>query len=119
MGGERLDIPTREMQILYVRELCRIARDLDCRLIRVFTGFDYASSSFDQQWSWCVASLRECARRAAEFGVTIGVQNHHDTAGQSPSPFRLPPNTHPPHPSADVGPWAPASPGYHPDGAGA
>ena len=25
-----------------------------------------------------VAAIKECARRAAEFGVTIGVQNHHD-----------------------------------------
>src|SRR5260370_39592826 len=79
MGGDRLDIPTREMQILYVRELCRIARDLDCRLIRVFTGFDYASSSFDQQWSWWVASLRECARRAAAV------------AGSAPGNLRSPP----------------------------
>src|SRR5438309_9093002 len=47
MGGDRLDIPTRELQILYVHELCRIARDLDCRLLRVFTGFDSASGSFD------------------------------------------------------------------------
>ncbi len=108
MGGDRLDIPTREMQILYVRELCRIARDLDCRLIRVFTGFDYASSSFDQQWSWCVASLRECARRAAEFGVTIGVQNHHDTAGHYESLFDLLQEIDQPNCRAMFDAWAPA-----------
>jgi sugar phosphate isomerase/epimerase len=27
-----------------------------------------------------VEALRECSRRAAQFGVTIGVQNHHDLA---------------------------------------
>ena len=32
------------------------------------------------QWKMIVDALRECARRAAEFGVTIGVQNHHDIA---------------------------------------
>ena len=29
LGAERPDIPAREMQILYVRELCRLAQDLD------------------------------------------------------------------------------------------
>src|SRR5436309_2626626 len=80
MGSDRPDIPTRETQILYVRELCRLARDLDCRLVRVFTGFDYPGTTLDQQWGWCVASLKECARQAAPLGVTIGVQNHHDLA---------------------------------------
>jgi sugar phosphate isomerase/epimerase len=79
LGSERPEIPSREMQILYVAELARLARDLDCRLIRVFTGYGYPHVSLDQAWGWCVESLRECAGRAADFGVTIGVQNHHDT----------------------------------------
>src|SRR5438067_13799202 len=29
MAADRPDIPAREMQILHVRELCRLARDLD------------------------------------------------------------------------------------------
>ncbi|MSR60642.1 MAG: sugar phosphate isomerase/epimerase [Planctomycetaceae bacterium] len=80
LGSQRPEIPTREMQILYVTELARLARDLDCSLIRVFTGYAGPGVSLDQSWGWCVESLRECARRAAQFGVTIGVQNHHDTA---------------------------------------
>ena len=80
MGGDHPEIPTREMQILYVGELARLARDLDCRLVRVFTGYEYAGVTLEQQWHWCVSSLRECARKAAEFGVTVGIQNHHDTA---------------------------------------
>jgi sugar phosphate isomerase/epimerase len=80
LGCERPEIPTREMQILYIRELSRLARDLGCGLIRVFTGYDYPGLSLDQQWGWCVSSLRECAREAAAFGVTLGIQNHHDTA---------------------------------------
>ncbi len=30
LGGERPDVPARELQILYVRELCRLAHDLGC-----------------------------------------------------------------------------------------
>jgi len=89
LGAERPDIPTREMQILYVRELARLARDLDCGLVRVFTGFDYANVSLDQQWGWCVTSLRECARQAADAGVNVGIQNHHDAAVHYESLFEL------------------------------
>jgi sugar phosphate isomerase/epimerase len=81
MGSDRPDIPAREMQLLYVRELCQLAADLDCRLVRIFTGFDHPAASFEQQWQTCVTSLQECARYAATLGVTVGVQNHHDVAG--------------------------------------
>lgn len=108
MGGNRPDIPTRETQVLYVRELCHMAADLDCRLVRVFTGFDHAGSSFDQQWGWCVSSLRECARWAAEFGVLIGVQNHHDIAGHYESLFDLLQEIDEPNCKAMFDAWAPA-----------
>src|SRR5271156_3376098 len=36
---ERPAIPIREMQIGHVRELSRLAADLDCKLIRVFTAY--------------------------------------------------------------------------------
>jgi sugar phosphate isomerase/epimerase len=80
LGSERPEIPTRETQILYVRELCRLAHDLGSGLVRVFTGYSYQNVTPDQAWGWCVESLRECARFAADSNVTIGVQNHHDTA---------------------------------------
>ena len=81
MGADRPDIPSREMQVLYVRELCRLAHDLGCGLVRIFTGFEQVSASFEQQWTAASTSLQECARLAAPLGVTIGVQNHHDVAG--------------------------------------
>src|SRR5207302_1573621 len=37
LGSDRPDIPAREMQTLYVRELARLAQALECSLIRVFT----------------------------------------------------------------------------------
>jgi sugar phosphate isomerase/epimerase len=108
MGADRPDIPAREMQLLYVRELCRLARDLGCCLVRVFTGFDHPAATVDQQWAWCAASLRECARRAAEFGVTIGVQNHHDTAVHYESLFDLLQEINEPNCKAMYDAWAPA-----------
>jgi sugar phosphate isomerase/epimerase len=80
LGADRPDVPSREMQLLYVRELCRLAHDLGCGVVRVFTGFDHPAATPEQQWGWCVEALRECARLAAPLGVTVAVQNHHDVA---------------------------------------
>lgn len=114
MGADRPDIPSREMQILYVRELCRLAHDLDCGLVRVFTGFEQSVVSLDQQWNWCVESLRECARLAAPLGVTIGVQNHHDVACHWESLRDLLTDINEPNCKAMFDAWAPALHGSDP-----
>jgi sugar phosphate isomerase/epimerase len=108
LGADRPDIPSREMQILYVRELCDIAGELNCGLVRVFTGFDQAAVAFDQQWNWCVAALQECSRYAATRGVTIGVQNHHDVAGHWQSLLDLLADVNEPNCKAMFDAWAPA-----------
>ena len=77
---EHGDIPHREMQIEHVTSLARLAHDLGSTLVRVFTGYENPAASYAAQWKILVDTLRECARRAAEYGVTIGVQNHHDMA---------------------------------------
>src|SRR5919199_3310544 len=79
-GHDRPDVPLREMQILYVAELARLAHDLGGSLIRIFTGFAKPGVAYETMWGWCVEAIRECARRAADYGVTVGVQNHHDLA---------------------------------------
>jgi len=108
IGSERPEIPLREMQIGHVRELSRLAADLKCPLLRVFTGYDHAAASFDQQWTWCVSSLKECARDAARVGVTIGVQNHHDTAVHFESLYDLLQEIGEPNCKAMFDAWAPA-----------
>lgn len=108
LGSGRPDIPAREMQVLYVSELARLARDLDCSLIRVFTGYGGPDVSLDQSWGWCVESLRECSRRAAGFGVTVGIQNHHDTAVHHASLRDLLDDVAEPNCKAMFDAWAPA-----------
>jgi sugar phosphate isomerase/epimerase len=77
---EHGDIPHREIQIQHVTELARMAHDLGGGLVRVFTAYENPAATYQAQWRLTVEALRECARRAGEFGVTIGVQNHHDLA---------------------------------------
>jgi sugar phosphate isomerase/epimerase len=108
MGSERPDIPAREMQIYYVTELARLAHDLGSQLIRVFTGYSPTAASPEQGWNWCVESLRECARRAAEFNVTIGVQNHHDMAAHYETLFDLLTEINEPNCRAMFDAWSPA-----------
>lgn len=108
LDNERPGIPIREMQIGHVRELSRLAADLGCKLIRVFTAYDTAAANFDQQWSECVTGLRECAQDAAKFGVTVGVQNHHDTAVDYQSLIDLLQEIGEPNCKAMFDAWAPA-----------
>jgi sugar phosphate isomerase/epimerase len=75
---EHPDIPQREMQVHYISELARLARDLGGSIVRVFTGYENPTVDLTRQTRLIIDALRESSRRAADFGVTIGVQNHHD-----------------------------------------
>lgn len=107
-GLDRPEIPSREFQLLYLDELCRLARDLNCGLVRVFTGYDTAAASYDQQWGLVVAALKEAARRAAPLGVTLAVQNHHDLAGHWKSLLDLLADVDEPNCRAAFDAWTPA-----------
>jgi sugar phosphate isomerase/epimerase len=77
---EHGDIPHSEIQIQHVTELARLANELGGDMVRVFTGYENSAAPYGTQWKVVVQALRECARRASEYGVIIGVQNHHDIA---------------------------------------
>ncbi len=108
IGSDRPEIPTREMQVLYVERLAHMASQLNCRLIRVFTGYGRTNVGYDQAWNWCVESLKECSRRVAEFGVTIAIQNHHDTAAHFESLADLLDDVDEPNCHAAFDAWSPA-----------
>jgi len=87
----------RESQIVYTRELMRMAADLGARTVRVFfawpgvtthpqlASYTYAKNVWNEthslttegdDWNRCRDALAECARYAADFGVTLALQNH-------------------------------------------
>ena len=105
---EHAGIPNLEFQIRHVAELAEIARDLDCPLVRVFTGYDTPAAPYPKQWTLVVESLRECARMARDFGVMIGVQNHHDVACAFESMHDLIRAVNEPNCRAMFDAWAPA-----------
>lgn len=75
---EHAEIPHREIQTQYMIELARLAHDIGASAVRVFTGYDNPAADYGKQWKLIVDTLRETATRYAEFGVTLGIQNHHD-----------------------------------------
>ena len=77
---EHGEVPMREIQISHVTDLARLTAELGGDLVRVFTGYEHPAGGYLQQWNLVVDSLKECSSRAAQYGVTVGVQNHHDIA---------------------------------------
>lgn len=77
-GLDRRDIPHKEIQLAYLTELCRLAQDLGVPVVRIFTGYESPHVGFPEQWNLVISTLTEAARRAGDFGVTLGLQNHHD-----------------------------------------
>jgi sugar phosphate isomerase/epimerase len=75
---EHGEVPSREIQTLYITELARLCHDLGGQMVRVFTGYEHPAAGYLAQWNMVVATLKECAKRAADFDIVIGVQNHHD-----------------------------------------
>lgn len=108
IGNDHPEIPCREYQIAAIAQLVKIAARLSCPFIRVFTTYDRPGVSYDQAWTTCVDSLRECAQRAADYGVTIAVQNHHDVAAGAESLADLLEEIDHPHCKAAFDAWAPA-----------
>ena len=77
------EVPVDEMQELYVTACARVCAQLGGRIVRVFTGYDHGLTPIAVQERRVIDALRRCADRAAEHGLLLSVQNHHDMAVDS------------------------------------
>ncbi len=116
---EHHDVPHYEMQVHYLMELARLAADIGGDLLRIFTGYEISGVNFAAQWKHTVGVIKECSRRAADWGVTIGVQNHHDIAVGFESQYELIRAIDEPNCMAMFDAWAPALHGVDIDAAAA
>jgi sugar phosphate isomerase/epimerase len=87
----------RESQIVYMRELIRMAADLGAATVRVFLAWPgvtkhpqigsytvarniwehtHSLTTPADDWNRCREALAECARCAGEHGITLALQNH-------------------------------------------
>jgi len=79
-GMEKPGIPMTEIQAIYMTEVAKLARDLGTPMVRVFTGYVRDGVPYDQQYAQVVEGLKMAGKVAAQYGVTLAVQNHHDIA---------------------------------------
>ncbi|MBI5093252.1 MAG: sugar phosphate isomerase/epimerase [Candidatus Hydrogenedentes bacterium] len=107
-GKTAREVPFIEMQVAYVRDLARIAQKLGARIVRVFTGYTTDPESHADDWDRCVKAIRECSAAAEQFGVILGVQNHHDTAIGCDAYIEFLNDVDHPNCHAMFDPWAPA-----------
>jgi sugar phosphate isomerase/epimerase len=77
-GLDRRDIPHKEIQLAYLRELCHLAHEIGVHTVRIFTGYESPHAGYPEQWNLVVETLKEAARQAETFNVVLGLQNHHD-----------------------------------------
>jgi sugar phosphate isomerase/epimerase len=110
-GFAHADIPQIEYQVAHVTRLAQMAGLLGGKLVRVFTGYDSPGIPFQRQWECVANALREAADRAKQFGVTIGVQNHHDLAVDTATFRDLILEVASSHCAAMFDAWAPANHG--------
>jgi sugar phosphate isomerase/epimerase len=102
------EVPGVEIQVAYIRQLARLARQLGAGIVRVFTGYLVDAVGFQRDWEICVRAIRECAAAAADEGVILGVQNHHDVGVGAASYCEFLDEVDHPNCRAMFDPWAPA-----------
>lgn len=106
-GIDKADIPNTEIQVSYVGELAKLARDLGADMVRIFTGYERPDIPYDRQYAVVVEGLRIAGEQAAKHGITLAVQNHHDIASHHDTMFWLLEEVNHPNVKAAFDPWTP------------
>jgi sugar phosphate isomerase/epimerase len=75
---DRPGIPSAEMNAAYVGVVAKLAADLGTTRLRIFSGYTRPSLTYDTQYGEVIKGLKLASRQAAEHGVDLLLQNHHD-----------------------------------------
>jgi len=102
------EVPYLELQVSYVESLARIASSLGAGIVRVFSAYEIDGLSPHAIWKNMVQTLQEMSDRAAHYGVTIAVQNHHDIGVHSDTLLELLNDVDRPNCKAGFDAWSPA-----------
>jgi len=112
-GVDKPGVPNVEIQASYVGELARLARDLGTNMVRIFTGYERPGVPFDKQYAMVVQGLKIAGEKAAKYGVTLAVQNHHDIGVGHDTMYWLLKEVNLPNVKAAFDAWAPALQGLN------
>jgi sugar phosphate isomerase/epimerase len=107
-GMAATEVPANEMQIAYIESLCRIGRELGATIVRVFTAYEAETQPIGVLWNRVVTVLREACDRAATYGFTVAIQNHHDIGVHSDALLELLTDIDRPNCKLGFDAWSPA-----------
>ncbi len=114
-GIDKAGIPNMEIQVAYVAELAQLANDLGTPMVRIFTGYERPNIPFDKQYALVAEGLKLAGKKAAEYGITLAVQNHHDIASHHETMLWLLNEVNLPNVKAAFDAWTPTLEGLDAD----
>lgn len=107
-GQTAAEVPYLEMQISYIQSLGAIASRLGASIVRVFSSYELDGRPPQDVWTRTVGALKEACDRAADQGVTLAVQNHHDIGVHTDALLELLGDVDRPNCKAAFDAWSPA-----------
>ncbi|MFW6370200.1 MAG: sugar phosphate isomerase/epimerase family protein [Bacteroidota bacterium] len=113
-GIDKPGIPNAEIQATWVGEIAELASDLGTDMVRIFTGYERPGIPYDNQYGEVVEGLKMAGKLAAEHGVTLAVQNHHDIALHHDAMYWLLKEVNLPNVMAGWDAWSPVLEGLSP-----
>jgi len=114
-GIDKPGIPNAEIQAAWVGEIAELAKDLGTNMVRIFTGYERPGIPYDKQYAEVVAGLKMAGKLAAEHGITLAVQNHHDIALHHDAMYWLLKEVNMPNVLAGWDAWSPVLEGLTPE----
>jgi sugar phosphate isomerase/epimerase len=106
-GVDKPGIPHVEIQATWVGEIAKLARDLGTDMVRIFTGYIREGVPYDKQYGMVLEGLKLAGKKAAKYGVTLAVQNHHDIGLHHDEMFWLLDEVNMPNVKAGWDAWSP------------
>src|SRR5207302_10882556 len=82
--------------------------ELGASVVRVFTAYESPGLDLQSLWNRVVTAFRESCDRAAEHGVTIAIQNHHDLGLHTDALLELLADINRPNCKLGFDAWSPA-----------
>ena len=79
----------RKKHIEFTKEWLDISYRLGAPVLRVFAGPAPEGHTEEEAFAWAITGIKECAKKAEEVGVMIGLENHGGTTGTAEGQLRI------------------------------
>jgi len=116
----------RDAQLVYMRDLIQLAPELGAKTVRVFAAWRgvtekqglasyniteplwdtvHKGFSAEETWEWCRNGMIQCAKYAADAGVTLALQNHKPVINSHKDMLRMVKEVNSPHLKVSLDAW--------------